>query len=125
MASIRILVICFILFSCSAPRMIETDLYFGLSRPDGSRITEEEWENLRHDQIANVFKEGCTVYSTSGNWLDPETHKLITEPSHVVSHLHKRSLQISRQIDSLRYWYKKMFQQQSVLRVDRKVKASF
>jgi hypothetical protein len=121
----KLFIICFLLCSCSSSRMIETDLYFGLTRPDGSMITESEWNNFRNNQIAKVFKEGCTIYNTSGNWLDPDTHKLITEPSRVVSHLHKRSTQISQQIDSLRYWYKMMFQQQAVLRVDRKVKASF
>jgi hypothetical protein len=122
---LKLFIICFLLCSCSSSRMIETDLYFGLTRPDGSMITESEWNNFRNNQIAKVFKEGCTIYNTSGNWLDPETHKLITEPSRVVSHLHKSSTQISQQIDSLRYWYKMMFQQQAVLRVDRKVKASF
>jgi hypothetical protein len=116
---------CFILCSCSATRMVETDLYFGQTRPDGSMITDAEWQNFRDNQIAKVYKEGCTVIKASGNWLDPVTHKLITEPSYLVINHHKRSAQISQQIDSLKYWYIKMFQQQAVLRVDKTVKASF
>jgi len=124
--SCKILLACFILCSCSTPRiMVETDLYFGQTRPDGSMITEIEWQNFRDNQIAKVFKEGCTVIKASGNWLDPESHKLITEPSYVVIHNYKRSSQKSQQIDSLRYWYKNMFQQQSVLRVDKRAKATF
>jgi hypothetical protein len=123
--SYKILLACFILCSCSAPRMIETNLYFGQTRPDGSMITENEWQGFRDNQIAKVFKEGCTVIKATGNWLDPATHKLITEPSYVVIHHHKKSAQLSQQIDSLIYWYKNMFQQQSVLRVDKKVKAVF
>lgn len=121
----KIVLACFILCSCSTTRMIQTDLYFGQTWPDGRTITETEWTNFRNNQIAKVFKEGSTVIKASGNWLDPETHKLITEPSYVVIYYHKRSSQISQQIDSLRHWYKTLFQQQSVLRVDRKVKASF
>ena len=121
----KILLACFILCSCSTPRMIETDLYFGQTRPDGSMITETEWKNFRENQIAKVFKEGCTVIKASGNWLDPVSHKLITEPSYVVVYYHKKTSQISQQIDSLRYWYKNIFQQQSVLRVDKKAKATF
>ncbi|HMJ46432.1 MAG TPA: DUF3574 domain-containing protein [Ferruginibacter sp.] len=105
--------------------MVETDLYFAQTRPDGSIITDVEWNNFRENQIAKVFKYGCTVIKASGNWLDPVTHKLITEPSHVVICYYKKSPQMSQQIDSLRYWYKNMFQQQSVLRVDKKAKASF
>lgn len=105
--------------------MVETDLYFGQTRPDGSMITEAEWTNFRDNQIAKVFKKGCTIIKASGNWLDPVTHKLITEPSYIVIHNYKKSAQKSQQIDSLAYWYKNMFQQQSVLRVDKKAEAIF
>jgi hypothetical protein len=121
----RILFACFILCSCSASRMVQTDLYFGQTRPDGSAITETEWQSFRDNQIAKVFNKGCTVIKASGNWLDPVTNKLITEPSYLVINHHKRSSQISQQIDSLAYWYIKMFQQQSVLRVDKKAKVTF
>jgi hypothetical protein len=122
----KILLACFILCSCSTQRiMVETDLYFGQTRPDGSMITETEWKNFRENQIAKVFKEGCTVISASGNWLDPVSHKLITEPSYVVIYNYKRSSQKSQEIDSLRSRYKNMFQQQAVLRVDKKAKATF
>jgi len=88
-------------------------------------ITDLEWNNFRSNQMAKVFKYGCTVINASGNWLDPANHKLITEPSHVVICYYKRSKQMSQQIDSLRNWYVNMFQQQSVLRVDKKAKVSF
>ena len=121
----KILLACLILCSCSTSRMVETNLYFAQARPDGSMITDVEWNNFRNNQIAKVFTNGCTVISASGNWLDPETHKLITEPSHVVICYYEKSSQMSQQIDSLRYWYKNMFQQQSVLRVDKKAKVAF
>ncbi len=123
--SYKILLTCLILSSCSASRMIETDLYFGQSKPDGSMITEIEWKNFKETKIDKVFKEGSTTIKVQGNWYDPESHKLITEPTYLVVYDYKKSSQISRQIDSLRYWYKSMFQQQSVLRVDKKVKATF
>jgi hypothetical protein len=123
--SYKLLIACCILCSCSASRMVETDLYFGQTRPDGSMITETEWKNFRENQVSKVFKEGYTVIPASGSWLDPDTHQLITEPSYVVINHHKRSAQRSEQIDSLRNWYKRMFQQQAVLRVDKQSKASF
>lgn len=123
--SCKIFFICIILCSCSGTRMIETDLYFGQTKPDGSMITETEWNNFRNNQIATVFAQGCTIIKASGNWLDPVTHQLITEPSYIVICDYIKSSKMSQQIDSLRYWYKNMFQQQSVLRVDKKVKASF
>jgi hypothetical protein len=123
--SYKFLLICFILCSCAPSRLVETDLYFGQSKPNGEMITEKEWNGFKEDQIAKVFKEGSTVLNGVGNWYDPENKKLITEPTYVVIYFYKPSSAVSKQIDSLRYWYKTMFQQQSVLRVDKKVKASF
>ena len=64
--------------------MVETDLYFGQSKPDGSMVTESEWKNFKGNQIAKVFKEGSTVINGTGNWYDPVSHKLITEPTYAV-----------------------------------------
>lgn len=120
-----VLIACLLLCSCTVSNMVQTDLYFAQKRPDGSLISEADWQRFRNNQIAKVYKEGCTVINASGNWFDPDTHQLITEPAHLVIYYYKKSAQKSQQIDSLRYWYKQLFQQQSVLRVDKKVKAVF
>src|SRR5882757_1984784 len=114
----KLLLFCFLFCSCAADRMLETDLYFGQSKPGGGMITEKEWNSFREDRLVKVFKEGSTILNGTGNWYDPVNHKLITEPTYVVIYFYKRSRQLSKQIDSLTYWYKTMFQQQSVLRVD-------
>jgi hypothetical protein len=105
--------------------MVETSLYFGQSKPNGSMVSEKQWNQFKEDYIRKVFKEGSTVIPVSGNWYDTDKHQLITEPTYVVVYFHKPSAGLSRQIDSLRYWYKKLFDQQSVLRVDKKVRAVF
>ena len=121
----RFLVVSLVVFACSPARMMETNLYFGQSKPSGGVVTELEWNQFKENYISKVFKEGSSVVNVTGNWYDPETHKLITELTYKVIYFYKPSAGISKQIDSLRYWYKTLFQQQSVLRVDRKVKASF
>ena len=121
----KLLLLCILLCSCTTTRMIQTDLYFGLSKPDGGMVTEEEWQSFKENEIARVFKEGSTVLDGVGNWHDSNRNKLITEPTYVVTYFHKKTPQLSNQIDSLRYRYKILFQQQSVLRVDKKVKATF
>lgn len=120
----RALLIILLFASCS-DRMIETDLYFGQTRPDGSLIPKDEWDNFKQTQIDRIFKEGSTTVTATGSWRDPVSHKLISEPSYKVTYYHKKSSLISKQIDSLRVIYKARFQQQSVLRVDKKSKASF
>jgi hypothetical protein len=104
---------------------METNLYFGQSKPNGEMISAKEWEGFKTDHLAKVFKEGSTVISAAGNWYDPESRRLITEPTYLIIYLYKRSAETSRKIDSIRSWYQTRFQQQSVLRVDKRVKAFF
>lgn len=104
---------------------METNLYFGQSKPDGGQVSAAEWNEFREKYIADVFKDGSTIVNATGNWLDTDSHQLITESTYVVTCFYKRSKMMSMRIDSLRNWYKTRFRQQSVLRIDRKVKASF
>jgi hypothetical protein len=105
--------------------MAETDLYFGQTRPDGTMITATEWNEFTKTDIPRVFTKGSTTISATGSWYDSAAGKLISEPSYLVRYVYKRSPQASRQIDSLRNWYQQKFRQQSVLRVDRKVRVRF
>lgn len=105
--------------------MMETDLYFGQSKPDGTAITENEWTHFKETEISKVFKEGTTILSGIGTWYDTARNTLITEPTYVVVYFYKRSRSVSERIDSLRSLYKTLFNQQSILRVDKKVKAAF
>ena len=121
----RLFIICLVLSSCASSRMIETSLYFAQTRQDGSLISETDWKNFKKDHIQKVFKEGSSEFNVTGNWYDTAARKLITEPTHVVVFIYKPSRERSRQIDSLRNLYKIMFRQESILRVDKKVKAYF
>ncbi len=88
-------------------------------------VSEKEWKDFTERFISRVLKEGSTVIHADGNWYDPTRRQLITEPTYIVIYFHKKSAQLSRQIDSLRYWYKTLLRQQSVLRVDKKCRTSF
>lgn len=88
-------------------------------------VTEKEWQEFREQHISRTFPEGSSIISVTGNWYDTAAKQLITEPTYKVIYFYKRSGSISTRIDTLREIYKRAFQQQSVLRVDRKVKASF
>ena len=105
-------------------RQVETKLYFGQIKLDGGTVSEKEWNDFVVQYVSKVFPEGSTVENASGNLYDTAQHKLVLEPSKVLTAINKRSSKLDEQIDTLRNWYKRLYQQQSVLRVDRKVKAS-
>ncbi|MBD0377144.1 MAG: DUF3574 domain-containing protein [Flavisolibacter sp.] len=103
--------------------MTQTDLYFGQLKLNGDSVSKQEWQVFAEQYISKVFPQGSSVVTTTGHWYDTAQHRLVTEPSRIILSVNKMSSHLSKQIDSLRYWYKTLYQQQSVLRVDRKVKA--
>lgn len=120
----RVLLLCtLIACSCSTTKQIETKLYFGQFKLDGGIVTENEWNEFVKEYVIRVFPDGSTIENASGNWYDTAQHRLIAEPSKVLTAVNRPSAKLSEQIDSLRYWYKELYKQQSVLRVDRRVNA--
>jgi hypothetical protein len=101
----------------------QVDLYFGQFKLDGTTVTEQEWNSFVENYVSRVFREGSTITRASGNWYDTAQRKIIVEPTYKVVSINRMTPVLSRQIDSVRYWYKKLYNQQSVLRVDNKVKA--
>lgn len=119
----RIFLCCLVFCSCSTSRQVETRLYFGQFKLDGGSVSEKEWNDFVVQYVSKVFPDGSTIENASGNWYDTAQHKLVIEPSKVLTAINQHSDKLDQRIDSLRYWYKQLYQQQSVLRVDRKVRA--
>lgn len=88
-------------------------------------VTELQWNDFKEKYINKVFKDGYSVFSLTGNWYDTAARKMITEPSYMVTCDYRASRELSNRIDSICYWYKTLFMQQAVLRVDKKVKLKF
>ena len=114
-----------ILDGCTTQKFVETDLYFGLSKDNGTIISDSAWNAFVENNVAATFQKGFTILTSEGKWVDNKSGELYTEPSHVVITINKMNRELSQHIDSLRNAYKKIFQQQSVLRVDKKIKAVF
>jgi hypothetical protein len=103
--------------------MVETNLYFGQHKLDGGIVSQPEWDAFVRKYISKTFRDGSTIISATGNWYDTASKQIITEPVYLVVAVNRMSPHLSKQIDSLRYWYKSLLHQQSVLRVDKRVKA--
>ncbi|MES2774262.1 MAG: DUF3574 domain-containing protein [Bacteroidota bacterium] len=117
-----LLILTIFLFSCASQKQwVQTDLYFGMAKPDGSMIADSSWNQFVARHISNVFRDGFTEIKAEGKWLDTLTKQIISEPSHVIIVINKMTRRLSADIDSLINAYKAIFQQQAVLRVDKKV----
>lgn len=113
--------------SCSVyegHRLTRTELYFGLSKPDGTFIAEKDWQAFADSVITPTFSEGSTIVNGSGQWLG-NNGRLISEPSKVLIVFSKMSKKQSRKIEQVRQQYKTLFKQEAVMRVDEKMRVGF
>jgi len=62
--------------------MLVAELFFGRSMDHG-RVSERAWEMFVRDTMAPALP-GFTVLDAAGGWRDPETHRVIREPTKYV-----------------------------------------
>ncbi len=105
-------------------KMTKTELYFGLSKPDGSMVSAHEWQSFADTVIAKTFTEGSTIIDGQGQWLG-HNGRLVSEPSKILIILSKLTPERSTQIETIREKYKKYYQQEAVMRVDEQLKVAF
>jgi len=107
---------------------IRTELFFGMSRPDGGLISDSEWDGFLDAEVTPRFPDGLTVLSAAGQW-QGEDNQIVEEPSKLLILLYPREAipESHKEIEEIRAAYEKAFQQESVLRAndDRPVCTSF
>jgi hypothetical protein len=97
---------------------LRTELFFGTAKPDGSAVSEEEWQKFLADEVTPRFPAGFTVLAGDGQFSDDG--KIISEKSFVLIVLYPLKTRKSSRlkIEQIRRAYLKAFQQKSVMRVD-------
>ena len=103
----------------AADRYRRTELYFGLSKKDGSEVTDDEWQKFLNDEVTPRFPDGFTVLNSVGQFR-MSTGMIVRERSRVLILLYPRKDRgtISGRIDEIRSAYCRTFDQESVLRMD-------
>lgn len=96
---------------------ISYEIYFGLSRPDGTTITETDWDNFVNEEIVPRFPEGFTIVDSKGYWHDYSTNVTISENSKIVIIYGGFSEEDIQKIIDLKNIYKEEFEQDSVMLV--------
>jgi Protein of unknown function (DUF3574) len=100
-----------------------TELLFGLNRPGGT-ISQAQFERFLDHQVTPRFPDGLTVISGRGQFKGASglTEK---EGSKLLILLYPYGRASSRKVERIREDYQRMFEQQSVLRVDTQSCVSF
>jgi Protein of unknown function (DUF3574) len=102
----------------------KNELYFGLSKPTGAKISEAEWQLFLNSVITPRFKEGLTVIDSNGQYLN-NAGKLTREKTKLVILIHDHNPAKNKMIREIILNYKQKFQQESVLQVTSDVRVSF
>ena len=96
--------------------IVKTELFFGLSKPDGDTVSESEWKKFVDEHITPRFREGLTILDANGQWMDKRS-KVIKEKTKIVILLHRDNVDTDADIEYIRDKYKALFEQESVLRI--------
>ncbi len=94
-----------------------TELYFGLSRPDGSVISDAEFQGFVDDEVTPRFPDGLTLLAGAGQWRGDDG-AIVKEESRVLVLLHPETPEVEAELEAVRGAYIEQFAQESVLRVD-------
>lgn len=105
--------------------MVETQIFFGLSKPKGGTVSAREWEAFVKSEIAPRYPEGFTVFDGAGFWRDGASGRTISEKSKVVMRLQAAGADAETKTAAIIAAYKTKFAQEAVLRADRPVCAMF
>jgi hypothetical protein len=95
-----------------------SELFFGLSKPDGGTISRQEFQTFIDREVTPRFPNGLTLLSGLGQFKNTQG-KIIQEKSQLLILLYSfKENGNSQKIEQIRQAYKTTFQQESVLRVD-------
>ena len=99
-------------------RYWRTELYVGMGKRDGTEVTEDEWQRFLTDEVTPRFPDGLTIIEARGQYRNA-SGKIIRERSRVLILLYpkKQRSEANKKIDAICAAYKRIFQQESVLRV--------
>jgi hypothetical protein len=102
-----------------------TELYFGTGRPDGSVVSDADFQEFVDVQVTPRFPDGLTLLAGYGQFKN-SAGVINKERSLVLILFYPPQMRdASKLIQEIREIYKAMFQQESVLRADSNMFISF
>ena len=96
-------------------KFYRTELYFGMDKPNGGEVSENDWDKFLEAEVTPLFPDGLTVLSGYGQYRDSKNN-IERENSRVLILLYtkKERRTVHEKIEKIRAAYKKQFEQESV-----------
>ena len=106
------------------PAWLKSELYFGMSLPNGKPLPSEDWEQFVQSEIAIRFPEGFTTLSGRGQWMNHEG-SIQQEDSRLLVIYHPDTQENNQKLEDLRSHWCQLHDQESVLKITCQVEGSF
>lgn len=120
-----ILLVALLLGGCvSVSPWTRSEMYFGLQRRDGTRISEGQWKSFVTQVVTPRFPAGLTVFDGAGQWRNA-ANRIEREPSKVLVIFHPTNDSSDAKIDEIRRIYCERFQQEAVMKVSSAARVAF
>ena len=105
--------------ACNPPSQIMSrlELLFGMKKPDGIDVAEDEWRAFLDAEVTPRFPDGLTVLTGYGQWRST-SGRAVRETSRVLLVWLKPSVGNNDKIEAIRMAWKSQYKQESVMRVD-------
>lgn len=112
--------------ACTPPAVAATEfqLYFGRQKP-GGEVTDAEWQEFVNEVLGPRFPDGLTIVDAQGRWRDPRSGTAVGERSEMVLIVVPSGASGHQAIGVAVQDYRRQFDQQSVLQVEKPVCATF
>jgi Protein of unknown function (DUF3574) len=112
--------------SCAvgAQALVQDQLYFGLSVPDGGQISLAQWQAFLRDEVTPRFPQGLSVVEAAGQWRGNDG-SIVQENSRVLTLVHADDKPNEAAIQAIMASYKSRFSQEAVMRLKQRACTSF
>lgn len=101
--------------------MVESRLYFGMSRPDGGQVEAPQWRDFLTREVTPRFPDGFTVLDGYGQWRSADS-RIIAERSKVLIIIHPSTDENAKALAAIKSAYVKRFRQESVFHTEQDVR---
>ncbi len=103
---------------------VRSELLFGRSKPDGSVVSDAEWQAFVDREVTPRFPDGLTIIEASGQFRT-RTGQVAREATKLLLILHPPDARSRGAIEEIRARYKERFDQDSVLLISSLARVSF
>jgi Protein of unknown function (DUF3574) len=127
-----VFIACLALGACAAPSCgpgltpgTAIDLYFGRGVEGGRGVSDAQWREFVETALIREFPDGSSSFDAEGTWFSRRQGRTIVERSKLVSIVVPDARAVEARVARLIDDYKRRFDQDSVLRVERPVCFAF